>query len=60
MCYSGFVDRKGTVVVMKPTVQHVSNALSERSEDAMHIGLSLEPRLLAMIMIVIVEGGAIE
>lgn len=60
MCYSGFVDRKGTVVVTKPTVRHVSNALSRRSEDAMHIGLSLEPLLLAMIVIVIVEGGAIE
>lgn len=60
MCYSGFVDRKSTVVVMKPTVEHVSNALSRRSEDAMHIDLSLEPLLLAMLMIVIVEGGAIE
>lgn len=45
---------------MKPTVEHVSNALSRRSEDAMHIDLSLEPLLLAMLMIVIVEGGAIE
>lgn len=60
MRYSGFVDRKGTVVAMKPTVEHVSNALSRRSEDAMHIGLSLEPLLLAMIMIVIVECGAVE